>query len=257
MSSAPRDTTTAEVRYRAVVEVVRYMRANLLAWNADLSLAALARKGGYSKPHLIQIFEEVTGTTPHHFYSSLRMQKAKELLVFTSASVTQIALDIGYESFSTFSRTFLRYVGMPPQRFREETTAATPMKFPLELLARSSRAAETDSIAGAVTAPDTPSGVIFIGAFTKGVPQGRPFAGTVLMAPGPFRLVRPAVPRFHLLAAHFSRLPQQLLSSQTLVPDLVAGLRINESSPREPQLALRPLREVDPPLVMAPLALLA
>ncbi len=118
----------AEQRSR-VEKSVRYMKENLVKWDAKLSNADLARVACYEESHLIHLFKKLTGTSPHHFLASLRIQKAKELLLTTDASVTDIALQVGYQSFPTFSRTFTDYVGLSPSEFRKapRTVAASEL----------------------------------------------------------------------------------------------------------------------------------
>jgi AraC-like DNA-binding protein len=123
---------TVAAREAAVEKVINHIRCNLTdsSWDADLSLDALCRQGGYSKSHFISVFEEVTGTTPHHFLASLRMQRAKDLLLSTNRSVTEISLEIGYNSFPTFSRTFSAIVGLAPSEFRKSLTTVAVGQVP-------------------------------------------------------------------------------------------------------------------------------
>ena len=53
---------------------------------------------------------------------------------------------------------------------------------------------------GIVENPSSSRGFIFMGTFTRGVPQGVPFSGTVMVKPGPFRIERPDLPEFYLMA---------------------------------------------------------
>ena len=82
---SPKSETTAFVHrsdtveaYTASVErVIRHMMAHL---DEPLDLDQLARIAAISKFHLVRVFDELTGTTPGHFLSCLRMQRAKELM---------------------------------------------------------------------------------------------------------------------------------------------------------------------------------
>jgi transcriptional regulator GlxA family with amidase domain len=48
----------------------------------------------------------------------IRMQRAKELLGGSSASVTQIATEFGYSTPANFARAFRKASGMAPHEFR-------------------------------------------------------------------------------------------------------------------------------------------
>src|ERR1035438_3246892 len=110
-----RRTGTVEANQFSVERAIRHMREHL---DAPLDLEELAHIAALSKFHLVRVFDEVTGTTPHHFLSCLRVQRAKELLLNTDASITDVCLKVGYISLGTFSNTFSELVGVPPQAFR-------------------------------------------------------------------------------------------------------------------------------------------
>jgi AraC family transcriptional regulator len=240
----------------AVERTITHMRANL---NEPLDLAQLARVGALSKFHFLRVFTEMTQTTPGHFLSCLRIERAKELLAGTSASITQICLEVGYSSMGSFSHTFTQLVGLSPSDYRLLPSACPPTEFRGQVMRylQSSAASDGATIAGTVENPGMANGVFFVGAFTTSVPQGVPESGTVLFAPGPFRLKRPALPNYHLLAA-LVRLPNGPIDlRQSLDVALVAHTPVAEDQADAlPTLRLRALRPTDPPLVVALPALL-
>jgi AraC family transcriptional regulator len=254
-ATLPHRPDTEAAHQAAVEKVILHMKANLDAWDTDLSLAALAREGRYSQPHLIEVFEEVTGTTPHHFLASLRIQKAKELLIQTTRTVTDIALEVGYQSFPTFSRTFKDYVGLPPAEFRKlPPTISASELFDLVRTFVASQKPPSDGeqrIEGIIQAPPCGSGVIFVGTFNRGVPQGVPFSGTVMLKAGTFSLKRPGTRSFHLLAA-LVEIPQANggVCPHQFQPLLVTNHHVLGRSGCA-HLRLRPLCHTDPPLVMS------
>src|SRR4051794_22706959 len=106
---------TAEAHQIIVQRVVAHMRAHL---DEALTLDELARLASTSKFHLVRIFEEVSGTSPHHFLTCLRLERAKDLLLNSDYSITDVCLEVGYSSHGTFSRTFAFSVGISPTEFR-------------------------------------------------------------------------------------------------------------------------------------------
>lgn len=237
----------------AVVRAIRHMREHLAK---PLDLDELAQTAAISKFHLVRVFDEITGTTPHHFLSCLRVQRAKELLLKSGPSITEVCLEVGYNSLGTFSKTFSELVGLSPQEFRAMPKRLTAKQFATTvwryLAARKKIAGPT--IEGVVEGPRRPKGFTFVGTFTRGVPLGVPFSGTVMVGHGKFRIERPTMPEFHLLAA-LVPLSADLTSMMANIPiSLVASLRVpNEktSPPARPHLHLRPLRPTDPPIVLA------
>ncbi len=249
---SPVATTVASHRC-AVLKVIHRMKSDLMGCDIDLSLDALSEESCYSKPHLIEIFEQLTHTTPHHFLASLRIQRAKELLLASDDSVTDIALQVGYASCSTFSRTFSEFVGISPVQLRRRSS---PFSFPMlcraamQFLARNGSATGGRWVTGRLVAPFARKGLIFVGAFHHGVPRGRPEGGTVLLKPGPFRLRLPDhLGDCHILSA---RVPNLLgaMGQATLPIDLVGGAKMTRGGDMRVDLMLRQIEPTDPPIVV-------
>lgn len=244
---------TVEAYESAVVRVITHMKAHL---DEELDLDRIARIAAVSKFHLVRVFDEITGTTPHHFLACLRIQRAKERLLKTDNAVTDICLEVGYNSLGTFSKTFSELVGVSPQEFRalpKRLTAAGFAKAVWRYLSARNKISGP-AIEGVVDGPSRPKGFTFVGTFTNGVPLGVPFSGTVMVGHGEFRIERPPAPEFHLLAA-LVPLSANLTAMVTNIPiGLVANLRVRNEALKQsavPRLRLRPLRPTDPPIVLA------
>ena len=251
-AGAHRDDTTAAYQ-TAVERVVCHMKAHL---DEPLDLDQLAQIAAISKFHFVRVFDEITGTTPHHFLACLRMQRAKELLLTSDSSVTEICLEVGYTSLGSFSKIFASLVGIPPQDFR-----TMPKRLNAKLFARAvwryltaPQPVPDPLLEGSVEGPPRPRGFIFVGTFDSGVPQGMPYSGTVLLRQGVFRIKRPLTAEFHLLAVLVPFSVSFTALAANLPVGLVASLRapglLSDGSAR-PCLRLRPVRPTDPPIVLA------
>jgi AraC family transcriptional regulator len=258
MNSQAADTSlhranTVEAYQAAVERVISHMRVHL---EEPFDLDHIARLAAISKFHCVRVFEEITGTTPHHFLACLRVQRGKELLLNTEASITDICMEVGYSSLGSFSASFSALVGVSPQQFRRLPKRLTPAQFAKAIwhFLSSGKRITGSVLEGVVEGPRKLRGFTFVGAFTTGVPQGMPFSGTVLLTPGNFRIQRPEAPEFHLLAA-FIPLSADLSTIVTTLPvGMVASARIqgdDARKPVQPRLHLRPLRPTDPPIVLA------
>jgi len=244
---------TVEANQVSVERAIRHMKEHLAE---PLDLDELARIAAVSKFHLVRVFDETTGTTPHHFLSCLRVQRAKELLVKSETTITEVCLEVGYNSLGTFSKTFSELVGLSPQEFRAMPKRLTTKQFATAiwryLAAR--KKISGPSIEGVVEGPRWPKGFTFVGTFTKGVPLGVPLSGTVMIGHGRFCIARPALPEFHLLAALMPLSASLTELAANLPISLVASLRVQNglnASRARPHLSLRPLRPTDPPIVLA------
>ena len=70
----------------------------------------------YSK--LRKDFKVLTGDSPNQYLLNLRLEKAKELLVNTNLSISEIAYQTGFVSASYLSKIFKAKIGSPPKNYR-------------------------------------------------------------------------------------------------------------------------------------------
>ena len=78
----------------------------------------LAREAGVSQAALYMHFKRITRTTPIQFQKDLRLLEAKRLLLQEEDSISEVALEVGYESLSQFSREYSRKFGISPSHER-------------------------------------------------------------------------------------------------------------------------------------------
>lgn len=88
--------------------------------DADLGLDALAGIAAFSKHHFHRQFAAMFGVSVHSYVQLARMKRASYRLAYRSGdSVTDIALDAGYEAPDAFARAFRRRFGQSPSGFRK------------------------------------------------------------------------------------------------------------------------------------------
>jgi AraC-like DNA-binding protein len=88
------------------------------AFAQPLDVPALARVAHVSQAHFSRQFRATFGETPHRYLQRRRVERAMELLRETDCPVTDICLDVGFNSLGTFTRTFREIVGEPPSAYR-------------------------------------------------------------------------------------------------------------------------------------------
>jgi AraC family transcriptional regulator len=91
---------------------------------ALVSLADPAALTGLSVFHFARAFKSSTGIAPHQFHLSLKMERARLQLARSMASVTDIALGLGYDSSQSFARALRLAHGTTPSRYRGAAQAA-------------------------------------------------------------------------------------------------------------------------------------
>jgi AraC-like DNA-binding protein len=109
------------------------------AYAQALDVPALARIALMSESHFTRSFRAAFGETPHRYLQRRRVERAMFLLRQTDTSVTEISLDVGFNSLGTFSRTFSDIVGRSPSDYRATgTTPAVPNCFAMAWMRPSS-----------------------------------------------------------------------------------------------------------------------
>jgi len=98
-----------------VTPAINYIDAN---YDKPITLAEIAKASHLSASRLAHIFKEQMGITLIDYVTNVRIEQAKELLLATDQSCTEICFQVGYNNQSYFTRTFKSIVGMTPRHFR-------------------------------------------------------------------------------------------------------------------------------------------
>ena len=96
--------------------VCQYLNQNL---SSNITLEMAASYAGFSKFHFSRLFKEFVGMSFSQYVTGQRLHKAKLLLLTTQASITDIAMEAGFNSSSTFNRVFYQSEKMSPSGFRQ------------------------------------------------------------------------------------------------------------------------------------------
>jgi AraC-like DNA-binding protein len=83
----------------------------------NFNIDHLSRKLGVSRAQLYRKTMSLTGRSPNGFISSLRMDRALDLMKNNFGNISQVALEVGYQSPSYFSKCFLKNYGFTPSQF--------------------------------------------------------------------------------------------------------------------------------------------
>jgi AraC-like DNA-binding protein len=95
--------------------VLRYVH---LHYRKPLSLEELAQRFELSVSYIGVSFKKYTGHTFVKYIHHLRIETADNMLQHTNISITDIAMEVGFESFRTFARVFREMKGITANQFR-------------------------------------------------------------------------------------------------------------------------------------------
>jgi AraC-like DNA-binding protein len=97
-------------------QVIHYVHTH---YKEDLSLADIAGRFHFSMSHLSELFKKYVGQGFVLFLHEVRIRHALGLLRSTEMSMSEIAYEVGFGSYKTFSRVFRELKGMTPMEFRK------------------------------------------------------------------------------------------------------------------------------------------
>ncbi|MBQ2793383.1 MAG: AraC family transcriptional regulator [Clostridia bacterium] len=85
----------------------------------DITLGKVGEALGYNPKYVSACFSMIDGISFRDFLNSLRIERAKALLITTDSTVLTIALECGFKNESTFHRVFLDATGTTPAKYRK------------------------------------------------------------------------------------------------------------------------------------------
>ncbi|WP_419886743.1 helix-turn-helix domain-containing protein [Paenibacillus sp. B-A-8] len=90
--------------------------------NFDLrvTLDDIATAGSVCRSICCELFSTFIGQTPNTYLVQYRIQKGSEMLLGTNRSISEIAMNCGFQSASYFSSVFRNKTGLTPQNYRKK-----------------------------------------------------------------------------------------------------------------------------------------
>lgn len=103
------------MRNARMVRAIALMEENI---EDPLSPADIAEELGISTRQLERLFGRYLNSTPKHYFMEMRLLRARNLLVQSERSITEIAMACGFRSNSHFSKVFRAQYGTSPVSHR-------------------------------------------------------------------------------------------------------------------------------------------
>lgn len=235
-----------------VLPVITTMRAQS---NHAFSLDDLAEMAYLSRFHFNRVFATVAGIPPIEFMTALRFDRAKELLISTDLSVTEVCFEVGFSSLGTFSTRFTQLVGLSPAEYRRVPELIDQgIRIVHPRLTEKPGTFSNAAVHGEIRGLDETSGCIYIGLFPTRFARGRPITGQLLEGTNEFFFPNLPNGTFTLLAAIMP-------AGEGLFEHLRIDRRVRVGSGEQPivintgneqvscDVVIRPSRLIDPPIL--------
>lgn len=100
-----------------MVKVRQALETNI--GNEDFGISRLCSELAVSHAQLYRKFKSLSNKTIFDYFKSLRLYKARELLLTTDLNVTEVTYKVGFKNISYFSREFSNEFGKSPGEFKK------------------------------------------------------------------------------------------------------------------------------------------
>jgi len=98
-----------------IIELIHYSERQLIINLSDY----LSIKLKYSYTYLANVFSKNEGETIEHFFISHKIEKVKELLIYSDLNITEIADELKYSSVAHLSNQFKTMTGLTPSQYKQ------------------------------------------------------------------------------------------------------------------------------------------
>lgn len=101
-----------------ISRVAKYIQDH---FRENITLSSMATDLGYDRFYLSRLFNQVFRMNFRQYINSCRIAHAKQLMLETQNSITDIAGECGYQSIRTFNHAFYSLNGVTPSAFRSQS----------------------------------------------------------------------------------------------------------------------------------------
>lgn len=108
---------------RLIDDVKKYVNDHYQ--NNGLRIDEIAKKFYINYHHLCSVFKKDSGITLNEYISSIRINRAKEMIDSGNISITEVAKLVGYDDPNYFSKCFKKTIGLSPQKYTENKNTRT------------------------------------------------------------------------------------------------------------------------------------
>ncbi|MBM4761126.1 AraC family transcriptional regulator [Bacillus sp. B15-48] len=107
-----------QVSHSTIVDkAILYIKMNFAE---EVTIEEIAQQLHVHPTHLMRSFKKEMGIKLSHYRNQRRVEEAKELLIYSKLSMTDVAVMVGFKNSQYFSKIFKEEVGMTPKEFKKK-----------------------------------------------------------------------------------------------------------------------------------------
>ncbi len=85
-----------------------------------IDVTELSKLTKWSLQHFIKVFNKYMGQSPYKYILQKKIDRSKALICTTDYSLSEIAFELGFNSYSNFFNAFKRETGISPEEFKKQ-----------------------------------------------------------------------------------------------------------------------------------------
>lgn len=106
---------TPDKNHEVIKKAISYISRN---YNTPLTLEEVAGHVHLNPAYFSTVFKQCSGSSFKEYLNIVRIEESKRLLANTDYSIIDIAIAVGFDNQSYFSKVFKKYTGLTPKQYR-------------------------------------------------------------------------------------------------------------------------------------------
>ncbi|HWQ77839.1 MAG TPA: helix-turn-helix domain-containing protein [Anaerovoracaceae bacterium] len=115
---APRNKAETPFSQEVINQCLNIIEANYMN---NLTLSGIAKQVHFSEKYFSRYFKSKIGYTFTQYIQTLKMNRAKDLLLNTNIPIFRIAMDLKFSDAAYFTKVFYKHEGLTPSQYRQQT----------------------------------------------------------------------------------------------------------------------------------------
>lgn len=112
------DSRKTPQNHRRILQLKQVLEMIENSYSSVITLQDLSKAAGMSPKYFCRFFQEMTHKSPIDYLNYYRVERACFQLLNTDASITDITYNVGFNDLSYFIKSFKKYKGITPARYR-------------------------------------------------------------------------------------------------------------------------------------------